>query len=123
MIMNEGILRQIEKIAKNEGYEEVVSNINKKTPMLIEGIKGSFVPELLCYIKGEIKALVTFIKSLDDIEEFYKLTLFMDYANKNDLSLYIAYDEQRISKEKIVQKFMEKGIKISKNTDIVAINL
>jgi len=123
MIMNEKIIKQIEKITKNEGYEEIILNISKKTPMTIEGIKGRFVPEVLCYIKGKIKALVTFIKSLDDVEEFYKLTLFMDYANKNNLYLYIAYDEQRFSQEKIVQKLMEKGVEIPKNINIVAISL
>ena len=110
------------EIAKKEGYKEISINISRKMSLTIEGIKGCFAPEVLCYIKGEIKAIITFIKSLDK-EEFFKLTLFMDYANKNNLSLYIAYDEQRYSQEKIVQKFMEKGIEIPQNTNIVAISV
>ncbi|RJS83175.1 hypothetical protein CW713_04210 [Methanophagales archaeon] len=121
--MNEKVIEQMEKIAKKEGYKEISINISKRRPLTIEGIKGSFTPEILCYIKGEIKAIMTFIKSLDEVEEFFKLTLFMDYVNKNDLSLYIAYDEERTSNEKIIQKLVEEGIEISKNINIVAINL
>jgi hypothetical protein len=121
--MKKKLIEQIKKIAKNEGYEEIVLNINEKTPMIIEGIKGHFVPEALCYIKGKINAIVTFLKSLDDIEEFYKVTLFMDYTNKNNLYLYIAYDKRRFSQEEIIQKLLEKGIEIPKNTSIVTITL
>jgi hypothetical protein len=123
MIMNKKLIEQIESVAKNEGYEEIVWNISEKAPMTIEGIKGRFVPEVLCYIKRKIKAIVTFMKSLDDVEEFDKLTLFMDYANKNNLCLYIAYDKRRFSKEEIVQKLMEKGVEMHRNTNIVAISL
>jgi len=91
--------------------------------MAIEGIKGRFVPEVLCYTKEEIKALVTIMKSLDDVEEFYKVTLFMDYANKTNLYLYIGYDSQKISQEEFIQKLMEKGIEIPKNAKILGINL
>ena len=121
--MNEKVVTQIQKIARNEGYEEIVLNASKKTPIAIEGIKGHFVPEVLCYTKGELQALVTLIESLDDVEEFYKLTLFMDYANKNNLYLYIAYDERRFSHGEIVQKLTEKGVEIPDNTNIVAISL
>lgn len=121
--MDEKVTEQMEKIAKKEGYEKVSINISKKRPLTIEGIKGSFPPEILCYIQKELKAMITFIKSLDEVEEFFKLTLFMDYANKNNLSLYITYDERITSKEKIIQKLIEEGIEISKNTNIVAISL
>ncbi len=119
IIMNKKIVEQLKKIAENKGYEEIILNISEKTPMTIEGIKGHFVPEVLCYIKGKIKALVTFIKSLDDIEEFYKLTLFMDYANKNNLYLYIVYDKRKFSQEEFIQKLTEREIKILKNTKIM----
>lgn len=122
MEISKKTIEQMEKIAKKEGYKEISINIIKRTPLTIEGIKGHFVPEILCYTKGEMKAIITFIKSLEK-EEFFKVTLFMDYANKNNLALYIAYDEQRISQENIAQKFMEEGIEISKNTNIVAISV
>lgn len=122
MEISEKAIEQMEKIAKKEGYKEISVNISTRMPFTIEGIKGHFAPEILCYIKGKIKAIITFIKSLDK-EEFFKLTLFMDYANKNKLSLYIAYDEQIISHEKIVQKFIEEGIEISQHTNIVAISV
>ncbi|MEW6097015.1 MAG: hypothetical protein AB1567_10925 [bacterium] len=123
MVTNKKIIEQIEKLAKNEGYEKIILNISEKSPMTIEGIKGRFVPEVLCYAKGKIKALVTFIKSLDDIEEFYKLTLFMDYANKNNLYLYIVYDKRKFSQEEFIQKLMERGIEIFKNTKVMGICL
>ena len=121
--MNKKISKEIEKIAKDEGYEEILWNISEKTPLTIEGIKGRFVPEALCYIKGKMKALLTIIKSLDKVEEFYKLTLFMDYASKNNLFLYIVYDSQRFSQEEIVQRLIEKGIEILKNTKFIGITL
>jgi hypothetical protein len=113
---------QMQKIAEKEGYKEISVNIRRKTPLTIEGIKGHFVPEILCYIEGEMKAIITFIKSLEK-EEFFKLTSFIDFANKNNLSLYITYDEQKISQEKIVQKFIEEGVEISKNMNIIAISV
>ncbi|MEM5854651.1 MAG: hypothetical protein QW228_09880 [Candidatus Aenigmatarchaeota archaeon] len=119
---NKKAIEQMRKIAEKEGYKEISVNIAEKTPLIIKGIKGHFAPEVLCYTKGEIKAIITFIKSLDK-QEFFKLTLFIDYANKNNLGLYIAYDEERISAEKIVQKFMQEGIEIPKNTNLVPIRL
>lgn len=121
--MSKNLIEQIKRIAKNEGYEEIILNINKKVPIIIEGIKGCFVPEGLCYIKGRLKAIITFMKSLDDVEEFYKITLFMDYVNKNNLYLYITYDRQKFSHEEILQKFMEKGVEMYRNTNIVVISL
>lgn len=123
MITKKKIIEQIEKIAKNEGYEEIILNISEKTPMTIEGIKGHFIPEVLCYTKGKIKALITFTKSLDEIEEIYKLTLFMDYVNKNNLYLYIAYDGRKFSQEEFIQKLLERGVETVKNTNIVGICL
>lgn len=108
--MNKKIIQEIEKIAKNEGYEEILWNISEKTPMTIEGIKGHFVPEMLCYIKGKIKALVTIMKSLDNIEEFYKLTLFMDYASKNNLFLYIVYNSQKLSQGDLSGNLLHKPL-------------
>jgi hypothetical protein len=122
MEISEKIIEEMGKIAKQEGYKEIFVNIRRKTPLTIEGIKGLFAPEIVCYIKGEMKAIITFINSLEK-EEFFKLTLFIDFANKNNLSLFITYDEQKISHEKIVQKFIEEGIKISKNMNIIAISV
>ena len=122
MEINKKVIEQMKKIAENEGYKEISVNINKKTPLTIEGIKGHFAPEILCYKKEKIKAIITFIKSLEK-DEFSKLTLFIDFVNKNNLSLYITYNEQENSQEKIIQKFIEEGIEISKNINIIAISI
>ena len=121
--MKERIIKHLEAVAKKKGCEEVVLNLKEKKPLVLEGIKGSFIPEVLCYVKGQLRALITFIESLDEIEEFYKLTLFIDFTRKNSLFLYIVYDQQNFSTDEIIQKLTKKGVKVPENTSIVGVNL
>lgn len=87
--MEERILEQIKKLAKESNYDEVTLNFKEKKPLVIEGIKGSFMPEILLYKKRKVEALVSFIEDLESIKEVYKLTLFIDYTSKKNLFLYI----------------------------------
>jgi hypothetical protein len=113
--MKERVLKQIKKFAQENNYDKVVLNIKKKKPIVIEGIKGCFVPEVLLYKRGKIKALVSFIESLEEIEEVYKLTLFIDYTLKRNLFLYILYDPTKTSEEEIFKKLQEKNIELHEN--------
>lgn len=122
MNMERNNLKQIERFARGEGYEEVIINVNQKKPMTIEGIKGRFTPEVLCYAKEKLEAFITTIQSILDEQEFYKLTLFMDYCRKNHLHLYVMYNEQQFSKDKIVEKMAEFGIVIPENLGFIAMN-
>ena len=54
--MEEMPFEQIKKLAKENNYEEVVLNFKKEKPLIIEGIKGFFIPEVLFYKKGENKS-------------------------------------------------------------------
>jgi hypothetical protein len=118
-MMNEKIFKQIKKIADENSYDKIVLNIKEKNPLVIEGVKGRFVPEVLLYKEGIMKALASFIEALKEIEEIHKLTLFIDYALKKNLSLYILYDPVKISKEEIIKKLEDKNIKLYENTKFV----
>ncbi|MEM3660849.1 MAG: hypothetical protein QXU11_10720 [Thermoproteota archaeon] len=117
--MEEDMLKQIRKLAEKNNYEELILNFKREKPVVIKGIKGSFIPEVLLYKKGEIKALVSFVKSLEKIEEIYKLTLLIDYISKKSLSLYILYDPRKISDKEILKKLEEKKVKLPENVYLV----
>lgn len=118
---NNGV-KQIKRIIQVKGYDKIVLNFKKRRALIINGIKGSFIPEILCYVKNELKAIVTFIKSLENLEEIYKLTLFIEFTNRNHLCLYIVYNQKIFSKDDLLNKLIEKGLEIPKHVEIIGIN-
>lgn len=122
MNMGRNNFKQIEDFARSKGYEEVIINVNQKKPMTIEGIKGRFIPEVLCYAKAKLEAVITTIESIRDEQELHKLTLFMDYCEKNHLQLYVMYNEQQFSKDKIVEKMAEFGIVMPEDLGFIAVS-
>jgi len=119
--MEERILEQIKKLAKESNYDEVTLNFKEKKPLVIEGIKGSFMPEILLYKKRKVEALVSFIEDLESIEEVYKLTLFIDYTSKKNLFLYILYDPKKISEKDVLKKLKERNVKLPENAHLISI--
>jgi len=120
--MKKRILEQIKNLAKENNYERVILNFKEKKQLVIEGIKGSFMPEILLYKEGKVRALVSFIENLESVEEIYKLTLFIDYAFKKNLFLYILYDPKKVSEKDILEKFEGKKVKSTENIYFIALS-
>lgn len=119
--MEEKMLELLAKLAEKNGYEKVILNYKREKPLIIEGIKGSFIPEVLFLKGGEIKALASFVKDLEEVETIHKLTLFIDYVSKKGLRLYIIYDSMKILQEELIKKLKETDVKLYENICLIKV--